>query len=327
VLHIWPGSAYPLGASFDGGGTNFAVFSEVAERIELCLFDDAPARKGAETRVDLPERNGLVWHGYLPRIGPGQRYGYRVHGHCEPQAGLRCNPAKLLLDPYAKAVDGRITWDEALFSYRFGDPASRNDVDSAPFAMTSVVVNPFFDWGDDRLLRIPYNETVIYEAHVKGMTMRHPGIPEDVRGTYAGLAHPVMIQHLRTLGVTAVELMPVHQFVHDSMLVERGLSNYWGYNTIGFFAPHNDYAGFGTCGEQVLEFKTMVRSLHRAGIEVILDVVYNHTAEGIIWGRRCRSGGSTTRPTTGSSRVTRSTTTTPPAPGTASTSATTSPCA
>jgi isoamylase len=281
VLHIWPGSAYPLGASFDGGGTNFAIFSEVAERIELCLFDDdGPGMKTTETRVDLPERNGLVWHGYLPRIGPGQRYGYRVHGPYQPEAGLRCNPAKLLLDPYAKAVDGRIAWDEALFSYRFGDPTSRNDADSAPFAMTSVVANPFFDWSDDRPLRIPYNETVIYEAHVKGMTMRHPGIPDDVRGTYAGLAHPVMIRHLRNLGVTAVELMPVHQFVHDSMLVERGLSNYWGYNTIGFFAPHNDYACFGTRGEQVLEFKTMVRTLHRAGIEVILDVVYNHTAEG-----------------------------------------------
>jgi glycogen operon protein len=281
VLHIWPGSAYPLGASFDGGGTNFAIFSEVAERIELCLFDDdGPGMKTTETRVDLPERNGLVWHGYLPRIGPGQRYGYRVHGPYEPEAGLRCNPAKLLLDPYAKAVDGRIAWDEALFSYRFGDPTSRNDADSAPFAMTSVVANPFFDWSDDRPPRIPYNETVIYEAHVKGMTMRHPGIPDDVRGTYAGLAHPVMIRHLRNLGVTAVELMPVHQFVHDSTLVERGLSNYWGYNTIGFFAPHNDYACFGTRGEQVLEFKTMVRTLHRAGIEVILDVVYNHTAEG-----------------------------------------------
>ena len=275
-MHIWPGHPYPLGASFDGGGTNFALFSEVADRIELCLFND----DGSETRVDLPERYGLVWHGYLPRIGPGQRYGYRVHGPYDPAAGLRCNPAKLLLDPYAKAIDGRIRWDEALFSFQFGDTTARNDADSAPFAMTSVVVNPFFDWGDDRLLRIPYNETLIYEAHVKGMTMRHPGIPEDVRGSYAGMAHPAMIRHLKKLGVTAVELMPVHQFVHDFTLAEHGLSNYWGYNTIGFFAPHNDYACFGTRGEQVLEFKTMVRTLHRAGIEVILDVVYNHTAEG-----------------------------------------------
>ena len=228
----------------------------------------------------LPERDGLVWHGYLPRVGPGQRYGYRVHGPYDPAAGLRCNPSKLLLDPYAKAIDGRNDWNEALFAYRFGDPDSYNDLDSAPYAMTSVVINPYFDWAGDRPLRIPYNESLIYEAHVKGMTMRHPDIPKDVQGSYAGIAHPVMIQHFRELGVTAVELMPVHQFVHDSTLAEKGLSNYWGYNTIGFFAPHNDYACFGTRGEQVQEFKTMVRALHRAGIEVILDVVYNHTAEG-----------------------------------------------
>jgi isoamylase len=275
-MHIWPGSPYPLGSSFDGGGTNFAIFSEVAEKIELCLIDES----GAESRVTLPERNGLVWHGYLPRVGPGQRYGYRVYGPYDPSAGLRCNPTKLLLDPYAKAIDGHNDWNEALFSYRFGDPDSYNDADSAPYAMTSVVINPFFDWAGDRPLRIPYNETVIYEAHVKGMTVRHPDIPKDVQGSYAGIAHPAMIRHFQQLGVTAVELMPVHQFVHDSTLAEKGLSNYWGYNTIGFFAPHNDYASFGTRGEQVLEFKTMVRSLHRAGIEVILDVVYNHTAEG-----------------------------------------------
>ncbi len=275
-MDIWPGSPYPLGATYDGGGTNFAIFSEVAERIELCLLDDA----GQESRLALPERDGLVWHGYLPRVGPGQRYGYRVHGPYDPAAGLRCNPAKLLLDPYAKAVDGEIDWDEALFSYWFGDPQSRNDADSAPHAMRSVVVNPFFEWAGDRPLRIPYHETVIYEAHVKGMTMRHPDVPPDVRGSYAGLAHPAMIAHYRKLGVTAVELMPVHQFVHDSTLADRGLRNYWGYNTIGFFAPHNGYACFGTRGQQVQEFKTMVRSLHRAGIEVILDVVYNHTAEG-----------------------------------------------
>ncbi|HEY2205210.1 MAG TPA: glycogen debranching protein GlgX [Pseudonocardia sp.] len=275
-MEIWPGSPYPLGATFDGGGTNFAIFSEVAERIELCLFDD----DGAETRRTLPERDGLIWHGYLPRVGPGQRYGYRVHGPYEPAAGLRCNPSKLLLDPYAKAIDGRIRWNEALFAYRFGDPDSRNDTDSGPYAMTSVVINPFFDWSEDRPPRTPYHQTVIYEAHVKGMTMRHPGVPDNVRGSYAGLAHPVMIEHLHTLGVTAIELMPVHQFVHDSTLDERGLGNYWGYNTIGFFAPHNGYSCFGTRGQQVQEFKTMVRTLHRAGIEVILDVVYNHTAEG-----------------------------------------------
>jgi isoamylase len=275
-VYIWPGRSYPLGATYDGGGTNFSIFSEAAHRIELCLFDD----RGKETRITLPERDGLVWHGYLPRVGPGQRYAYRVHGPYDPAAGLRCNPSKLLLDPYAKAIDGRIKWNEALFAYRFGDPDSYNDADSAPYAMTSVVINPFFDWSDDRPPRIPYHETVIYEAHVKGMTMLHPRIPDDVRGTYAGVAHPVMIKHFRDLGVTAVELMPVHQFVHDSMLVDRGLSNYWGYNTIGFFAPHNDYACFGTRGQQVQEFKSMVRALHEAGIEVILDVVYNHTAEG-----------------------------------------------
>ncbi|MCU1630036.1 MAG: glycogen operon protein GlgX, partial [Pseudonocardia sp.] len=253
-MHIWPGSPYPLGSRFDGGGTNFAIFSEVAERIELCLFDS----DGTETQVPLPERNGLVWHGYMPRVRPGQRYGYRVHGPYDPAAGLRCNPSKLLLDPYAKAVDGRIEWGQALFSYNFGDPDSFNDEDSAPHTMKSVVIDPYFDWADDRPLRIPYNETVIYEAHVKGMTMRHPDIPKDVRGTYAGLAHPAMIKHFRDLGVTAVELMPVHQFVDDSTLQDKGLSNYWGYNTIGFFAPHNGYTCFGTRGEQVQEFKTMV---------------------------------------------------------------------
>jgi len=275
-MKIWPGNPYPLGATYDGGGTNFALFSELADRVELCLFDE----DGTETRVDLPEREALVWHGYLPRVVPGQRYGYRVHGPYDPANGLRCNPAKLLLDPYAKAIDGHNEWSEALFAYRFGDPQSRNDADSAVFAQKSVVVNPFFDWANDRPLRIPFWETVIYETHVKGVTMRHPGIPDDVRGTYSGLAHPRMIEHFRELGVTAVELMPVHQFVHDSTLVDRGLTNYWGYNTIGFFAPHNDYASFGGHGGQVQEFKSMVKALHQAGIEVILDVVYNHTAEG-----------------------------------------------
>jgi glycogen operon protein len=275
-LDIWPGAPYPLGATFDGAGTNFSIFSGVAERIELCLFDEA----GRESRVALPERNGLIWHGYLPRVGPGQRYGYRVHGPYDPAAGLRCNPAKLLLDPYAKAVDGAVGWNPALFSYHFGDPDSYNDADSAPYAMTSVVINPFFDWGHDRPLRTPYNETVIYEAHVRGMTICHPKVPAALRGTYSGLAHPAMLRHFQELGVTAVELMPVHQFVHDSTLAERGLRNYWGYNTIGFFAPHNGYASYGTRGEQVYEFKAMVKALHGAGIEVILDVVYNHTAEG-----------------------------------------------
>ncbi len=275
-ITVWPGNPYPLGATYDGGGTNFAVYSEVADRVELCLFDD----DGTETHIDMPEREANVWHGYLPRVVPGQRYGYRVHGPYDPHNGLRCNPSKLLLDPYAKAIDGHNEWSDALFAYRFGDPLSRNDADSGPFAQKSVVINPFFDWGNDRPLRIPFWETVIYETHVKGITVRHPGIPDDVRGTYSGLAHPAMIKHFQGLGVTAVELMPVHQFVHDSVLLDRGLSNYWGYNTIGFFAPHNDYASFGGRGGQVQEFKSMVKALHKAGIEVILDVVYNHTAEG-----------------------------------------------
>ncbi|MBW6439991.1 glycogen debranching protein GlgX [Actinoplanes hulinensis] len=275
-MHIWPGNPYPLGATYDGGGTNFALFSEAATRVELCLFDE----DGRETRIDLPEREALVWHGYLPRVVPGQRYGYRVHGPYDPSRGLRCNPGKLLLDPYAKAIDGDYRWDPALFSYDFGDIGSYNDADSAPFSPRSVVINPYFDWGNDRPLKIPMWETVIYEAHVKGMTIRHPNIPDDVRGTYSGLAHPVMIKYLKSLGVTAVELMPVHQFVHDSGLVERGLTNYWGYNTIGFFAPHNGYSSFAGGGGQVQEFKAMVKALHQAGIEVILDVVYNHTAEG-----------------------------------------------
>ncbi|MFV2176202.1 glycogen debranching protein GlgX [Actinomadura sp. LOL_016] len=276
---VWPGEAYPLGARFDGAGTNFAVYSEAAERVELCLFD-GPARDGAETRVVLEEADAFVWHAYLPGVMPGRRYGYRVHGPYEPRRGLRCNPAKLLLDPYAQAVEGTVDWDESCFGYRFGDPCSRNDADSARHTMRSVVVSPYFDWGDDRPPRIPYHETVIYEAHVKGLTARHPGVPEDLRGTYAGLAHPPVVDHLKSLGVTAVELMPVHQFVHDDALTRRRLRNYWGYNTIGFFAPHNEYSSSGHRGEQVLEFKAMVKALHEAGMEVILDVVYNHTAEG-----------------------------------------------
>jgi isoamylase len=272
----WPGTPYPLGATYDGTGTNFALFSEVAERVQLCLFDDG----GSEACYDLPERDAYVWHGYLPGVGPGQRYGFRVHGPYDPQQGHRCNPSKLLLDPYARAVDGEIDWHESLFGYRFGNDKRRNDLDSAAHTMKSVVINPFFAWDNDRPPHIPYNESVIYEAHVRGMTLTHPDIPEDMRGTYAGLSHPVVIDHLQRLGVTAVELMPVHQFINDHRLAERGLSNYWGYNTIGFLAPHNGYAMRRTAGEQVPEFKGMVRSLHRAGIEVILDVVYNHTAEG-----------------------------------------------
>ncbi|TDB76394.1 glycogen debranching enzyme GlgX [Actinomadura sp. KC216] len=276
MQEVWPGDPYPLGATWDGTGTNFALFSEVADRVELCLFDV----DGQETRLALPEVDGFVWHGYLPGISPGQRYGYRVHGPFEPREGHRCNPAKLLLDPYGKAIEGEVRWHESLFSYRFADPDVLNEDDSAPHMPKNVVINPFFDWGDDRPPRVPYHESVIYEAHVKGLTKLHPGIPEEQRGTYAGLAHPVMIDHLLDLGVTAVELMPVHQSIPEHALVARGLGNYWGYNTIGFFAPHNAYGSSGQRGEQVLEFKAMVRALHEAGIEVILDVVYNHTAEG-----------------------------------------------
>ncbi|AXH36474.1 glycogen debranching enzyme GlgX [Humibacter sp. BT305] len=275
-MQSWPGTAYPLGATYDGSGTNFALFSEVAEKVELCLFDE----QGEETRVELIDVDAFVWHAYLPQVQPGQRYGYRVYGPYEPEKGLRCNPNKILLDPYAKATSGGIDWDQSLFSYNFGDPDSRNDDDSAGHMTHGVVINPFFDWSGDRRLRIPYNQSVIYEAHVKGLTELHPAVPEEQRGTYAGVAHPAVVEHLRKLGVTAIELMPVHQFVNDSTLVDKGLSNYWGYNTIGFFAPHHAYSSTGDHGQQVQEFKGMVKTLHAAGIEVILDVVYNHTAEG-----------------------------------------------
>ncbi|MFI6927416.1 glycogen debranching protein GlgX [Nonomuraea spiralis] len=276
MREVWPGEPYPLGGTWDGVGTSFAVFSEVAERVELCLFHD----DDSEERVPLPEVDGFVWHGYLPGIQPGQRYGYRVHGPYEPSQGRRCDRSKLLLDPYAKALDGELTWNEALFPYYFTDPSVRNREDSAPYMPKNVVINPFFEWGNDRPPRIPYHETVIYEAHVRGLTMRHPGVPQDLRGTYAGVGHPAIIEHLLSIGVTAVELMPVHHYVPEHFLVARGLTNYWGYNTMAYLAPHGRYSGSGTRGQQVLEFKAMVRALHEAGIEVILDVVYNHTAEG-----------------------------------------------
>ncbi|KNX37185.1 glycogen debranching protein GlgX [Luteipulveratus halotolerans] len=275
-MDTWPGKAYPLGATFDGSGVNFALFTEVATLVELCLIDD----NGDERRIALSEVDGHVWHAYVPGIQPGQRYGYRVHGPYEPASGHRCDPSKLLLDPYAKAIDGQIDGDESLFSYRFANRRRRNKDDSLGHTMTSVVINPFFDWGHDRPPGHEYHESVIYETHVRGLTMTHPEVPEEIRGTYAGIAHPAIIEHLQQLGITAVELMPVHQFVQDTTLVEKGLSNYWGYNTIGFLAPHNAYSASGSRGQQVTEFKAMVKSLHEADIEVILDVVYNHTAEG-----------------------------------------------
>ena len=275
-MQKWPGRPYPLGATYDGSGTNFALFSEVAEQVDLALIGD----DGAEQLVQLTEVDGFVWHAYLPAVQPGQRYGFRVHGPYDPAEGHRCNPTKLLLDPYAKAIDGQVDADESLFSYRFAKPDELNTMDNRDHTMLSVVTNPFFDWGNDRPPGHDYHQTVIYEAHVKGLTKTHPGLPEEIRGTYAGMAHPAIIDHLKDLGVTAVELMPVHQFAQDGHLQERGLSNYWGYNTIGFFAPHNAYSSNGTRGQQVTEFKTMVQALHEADIEVILDVVYNHTAEG-----------------------------------------------
>ncbi len=292
-MRIQPGTAYPLGAVYDGAGTNFAVFSEVAERVELCLFDD----DGEETRIELPEVTAFCWHGYLPEVGPGQRYGFRVHGPWAPREGHTCLPEKLLLDPYARAVAGGVEWHEALYSYHFaappagdnGDSAEHepNRLDSAPYVPRSVVVNPYFDWGHDRPPRIPLNESVIYETHVKGFTNRHPEIPPELRGTYAALAHPAAAGYLKRLGVTAVELLPVHQFVQDDRLKQAGLRNYWGYNSIGYFAPHNEYATIAhqagaaaAAGQQVQELKQAIRALHQEGIEVILDVVYNHTGEG-----------------------------------------------
>ena len=270
---------YPLGASYDGAGVNFALFSQVAEKVELCLFDE----DDHETRVEMTEQNSYVWHNYIPGLQPGQRYGYRVYGPYNPARGQRCNPSKLLLDPYAKAIEGNIDDDPSLFSYDMSNPGDINAIntqDSAAHTMKSVVVNPYFDWGSDQHPGISYHDSVIYEAHVRGMTNLNQDVPPDIRGTYAGLAYPSVIDYLKKLGVTAIELMPIHQFVNDSFLQQKGLSNYWGYNTIGFFAPHNAYSSVGERGQQVNEFKSMVKAYHRAGMEVILDVVYNHTAEG-----------------------------------------------
>lgn len=278
-MQIRPGSMYPLGASYDGAGVNFALYSQVAQKVELCLFDE----HDAETRIEMTEQNSYVWHNYIPGLQPGQRYGYRVYGPYDPVHGLRCDPNKLLLDPYAKAIEGNIDGDESLFSYWFKSPddtSAMNGLDSAAHTMKSAVINPYFDWGNDQHPYISYHDSVIYEAHVRGMTNLNMDVPPDIRGTYAGLAYPSVIEYLKKLGVTAIELMPIHQFVNDSFLQEKGLSNYWGYNTIGFFAPHNAYSSSGERGEQVNEFKSMVKAYHRAGMEVILDVVYNHTAEG-----------------------------------------------
>ncbi len=279
-MRVWPGDPYPLGATWDGEGVNFAIFSENATGVELCLFDRTGQRETG--RVTLRERTHGVWHVYLPDVRPPQLYGFRVYGPYRPDRGERFNPNKLLLDPYAKAISGTIEWNDALFGYQVGDAQvdlSFSEQDSAPYVPKAVVVDSAFTWGDDRPPRIPWNQTLIYECHVKGMTIKHPDVPEALRGTYLGLASEPVIDHLQQLGVTAVELMPVHQFIVERHLKERGLTNYWGYHSIGFFAPDVRYAG-GVAGEQVSEFKTMVKRFHRAGIEVILDVVYNHTGEG-----------------------------------------------
>ncbi len=275
-MEIWPGDPYPLGATYDGAGTNFAIHAQVAARVELCLFDDS----GHEQRVTLPEVTGHTWHGYLPDVFPGQRYGFRVHGPFAPAHGHLCNPNKLLVDPYAKAVDGQVRWHDSLHDFDAHTGTERQyKKDTAPYVPKSIVVNPYFDWKDERFPRVPWQDTIIYELHVKGFTKRHPDVPAELRGTYAGLAHPSVIRYLKGLGVTAVELLPVHQFVTEPMLARQGKTNYWGYNTLSYFAPHSDYAR-RKGGYQVNEFKYMVRELHAAGLEVILDVVYNHTSEG-----------------------------------------------
>ena len=271
-----PGKAYPLGATFDGTGTNFAIYSSVATSVTLCLLDDDLN----EMRIPMTEVDAYVWHVYVPQVRAGQLYGYRIDGPWDPQNGLRCDPSKLLLDPYAKAIEGQLTDSLDLLSYQVDDPLTLKGGDSADATMHSVVVNPFFDWEGDHSPGHDYSESIIYEAHIKGMTMRHPDIPEELRGTYAGMAHPAIIEHLTKLGITTVELMPIQQFTNDTTLQAKGLSNYWGYNTIGYFAPHNGYAATKDPGAQVSEFKAMVKALHAANIEVILDVVYNHTAEG-----------------------------------------------
>ncbi len=325
---VWPGRPFPLGAQWDGDGTNFSLFSEHAERVDLCLFDAA----GSETCLEMPGRRALNHHCYVPGVGPGQRYGFRVHGPYAPSEGHRFNPAKLLLDPYAKAIDGVVDWahDANVLPYvPTGDEDADlelDDEDDADAKPKSIVIDDAFLWEGDRLPMIPFADTVIYETHVKGFTMTHPGIREDLRGTYAGLASEPAIAYLKDLGVTAVELLPVHHISSESFLAEQGLTNYWGYSTIGYFAPHSEYAATGRRGEQVREFKGMVKALHRAGIEVILDVVYNHTAEGNHLGPMLSLRAPTTPPTTAWCPTIGGTTWTSPAPGTRSTRSTRASC-
>ncbi|WP_409013323.1 glycogen debranching protein GlgX [Dyadobacter sp. CY343] len=281
-LDLRPGSSYPLGATWDGEGVNFAVFSENATKVELCLFE-GPEAEAENVKIEIEEVTHHIWHVYVPGLEPGQLYGYRMHGPYEPENGHRFNPNKLLIDPYAKALSSTIKWDDSLFSYEIGNEQqdlSFSETDSAAFIPKSVVTDPNFDWEDDELPRIPYHDTILYEAHVKGFSRLNPHIPEDLQGTFAGIAHPASIQYLKELGITALELLPIHHYAADRHLQEKGLTNYWGYNTLAFFAPDVRYSSGGTLGGQVTDFKNMVKALHKAGIEVILDVVYNHTAEG-----------------------------------------------
>ncbi|MBI1998319.1 MAG: glycogen debranching protein GlgX [Deltaproteobacteria bacterium] len=281
-MKVWPGNPYPLGATWDGAGVNFSLFTENATAVGLCLFESPKGEREA-ARIVLKEQTHQIWHAYLPEARPGQLYGYRVRGPYEPRVGHRFNPAKLLMDPYAKAIAGSIQWSDALFGYAVGHPdkdLSLDERDSAAGLPKSVVVDPAFSWGNDAPPQIPWHKTIIYELHIKGFTARHPDVPAELRGTYAGLACPPVLDYLHSLGITAVELMPVQQFVADKHLKDRGLTNYWGYNTIGFFAPDACYSSSGFFGQQVAEFKTLVKALHREGIEIILDVVYNHTGEG-----------------------------------------------
>ena len=281
IKEVWPGTEHPLGATWDGKGVNFAIFSENATAVELCLFDSS--NKPKETRIEVTERTNLVWHIYLPGVGPGQLYGWRVYGPYDPQEGHRFNPAKLLLDPYAKAIAGDFKYSGRLFGYKLNDPEadlSMDEQDSAASMPKSVVIDPAFDWGYDTPLKIPLHKSFIYELHVKSFTFKHPKVSPELRGTYSGLTHPAVIDHLHSLGITALELMPVHKFISEKSLIDRGLCDYWGYDSIGFFAPESKYSSRGDMGGQVNEFKTMVKTLHREGIEVILDVVYNHTGEG-----------------------------------------------
>ena len=270
------GEVHPLGAHWDGAGTNFAIYSESAEAVELCLFDD----DGIEDRVELPETTAHVHHGYLPGVGPGQRYGYRVYGAWDPRRGLRSNPSKLLIDPYARAVEGEVSWAPAVMAHRHNDPNMRELTDSAPYVPRGVIVDERYDWGDDAPPRTPWHKTCIYESHVRGLTMTHPDVPEALRGTYAGMGTDAIVGYLVDLGITAVELMPVHHFIPEGFTADRGLTNYWGYSTAAFFAPHGPYSSAGQRGQQVNEFKDLVKTLHAAGLEVLLDVVYNHTTEG-----------------------------------------------